>query len=114
MIISGTNLSMTRGDSESITVKMVDGDGASIVFATGDTVYLTVRSDTASSTVALQKVISTFEVDGSAIIPIDHSDTQSMEFKKYVYDIQWTKQDGTVMTIVKPSVFEITKEVTYD
>lgn len=114
MIVSGTNLSMTRGDSESITVSCIDGAGDPVLFVTGDTIYFTIKSDAASTVKILQKVITEFEEDGSAIICIDHADTEECVFKKYTYDIQLTRADGTVTTIVKPATFEITKEVTHD
>jgi hypothetical protein len=112
MEISGTNLSMTRGDSEEITVRVTDADGDPIVLATGDTIYFSVKECVADEDYALQKVVTAFEVDGSAIIEIEPADTADLEFKRYIYDIQWTDANGRVTTIVKASAFEIAKEVT--
>ena len=42
MKVNGTDLAMIRGDSESITLSLKDGE-AVISFVTGDTVYFTVK-----------------------------------------------------------------------
>ena len=99
------SITMTRGDSESITVR------CSEPFVSGDTVYFTVRED-AESPVSLQKVITEFP-DGEAVIGIYPQDTESMDFGEYVYDIQVTRADGTVTTLIVPSKFKLNEEVTY-
>lgn len=114
MIVDGEILTMTRGDSESITVKMKNPDGTVHPFVDGDVIELTVRKKPLSE-IAFHKTITKFDEDGSANISIDPTDTSSLEFGKYVYDIQWTNADGGVKTIVKPikNNFIITEEVTY-
>lgn len=107
MTITGTNISMTRGDSESITVT------CSEPFAAGDTVYMTVRED-AESDIQFQKIVTEFGEKGEAVIPIEHADTEGMDFGDYVYDIQLTRADGRVRTLIKPSRFTLTEEITYD
>ena len=98
------NIPMTRGDSESITVR------CSEAFVNGDAVYFTVRED-AESPIVLQKTVTEFE-DG-AVIGLAPADTEPMDFGEYVYDIQVTRADGTVTTLVKPSKFKLLEEVTY-
>ena len=108
MTVSGTDLAMTRGDSESITVVC-----SSAPFSSGDTLTMTLRPDVEDD-IVLQKIITDFENDGSAIIPILPSDTADLEMDNdYVYDIQIVRADGTVTTIIKPSKFTIEEEVTY-
>lgn len=115
MIINekNSNLSMTRGDSEVITVEMRDESGVQIPFSSGDTVYFTIKTDANTSTKILQKTITTF-TSGMADISIIPTDTSSLSYGKYYYDIQWNKADGTKKTIVLPSEFLITSEVTYE
>jgi hypothetical protein len=112
MEINGKNIRLVRGDSDSITVQLSEGDTARPL-VTGDIVYFTVKKSPYESAKVFQKIITEF-VDGKAIIPITHDDTKDMEFKSYVYDIQITFADGTVKTIVPPSQFEIMPEVTYE
>jgi hypothetical protein len=113
MTITGTNISMVRGDSESLTVRLFDDNGDQVNIVSGDTVYFTVREALGDTVTIIQKVITGF-LDGEAIIEINPSDTDSLFFKTYVYDIQWTRADGQVKTIVPASNFTILAEVTYD
>ena len=106
MKIKGTNISMTRGDSESITVT------CSEPFDTGDTVTLTVR-ESVDSDVALQKVVTSFGARGEAVIAIEPEDTDGLDFGDYVYDIQLRRSNGAVTTLVTPARFTLTEEVTY-
>ena len=107
MTVSGTDLAMTRGDSESITVKCTSDP-----FATGDVVTMTVREDVESA-IVLQKVITAFD-SGDAVIGILPADTANLTMDTdYVYDIQVVRADGTVTTLIKPSKFTIEEEVTY-
>lgn len=105
MTVSGTKLAMVRGDSESITVQ------CSPSFEEGDVVTFTMRKDI-EEPIALQKVVSEFD-SGKAYIIFRPADTSGLDFDDYVYDIQLTKADGTVTTIIEPSVFKIKEEVTY-
>ena len=61
----------------------------------------------------MKKIITEFD-DGTALININPEDTNDLSYVSYVYDIQLTKQDGTVKTIILPSKLTITGEVTYD
>lgn len=111
MEINETNISMIRGDSETITVYCEDNNGAKVNFETGDTIYLTVKQSVNSERKILQKIITEF-VNGEAIIEIFPEDTKDFSFRAYVYDIQLTRADGTVTTIIPPSDFVIEGEVT--
>lgn len=111
MQIKKSNISMTRGDSESITVRC-SAAGERVPFAAGDTVYFTVRED-AEADIALQKTVTEFDEEGRAVIGIEPADTAGLDFGSYVYDIQLTRADGTVTTLVPMSRFRLTEEVTY-
>lgn len=113
MIVQGTNLSMIRGDSESITVSLTDEQGSSTPLIDGDTIYFTVKTTVHTTSKILQKVVTLFE-DGVAYIEITPEDTKSLIFRDYVYDVQLTRADGTIMTIIPPSKFTIKGEVTYE
>lgn len=105
MIVNGTNLKMTRGDSEALTVKL---EGHSL--SAGDKVEMTVRK-TPKSPKLIHKEVTDFP-NGEALISIEPGDTERMQFGEYVYDVQLT-YGGAVKTIVPPSKFEIGEEVTY-
>ena len=75
MKVNGTDLSMIRGDSESITLSLKDGEAA-IPFVTGETVYFTVKVSAIVDEIALQKIVTEFNEDGNCIIEIAPNDTK--------------------------------------
>ena len=115
MKVNGKNVSMVRGDSESVTVfcreRNEDGTYNQIPFVTGDTIYLTVKARATDTTPVFQKTITEF-TDGKAIVDIEPSDTKDLTPTDYVYDVQWTKADNTVKTIIPKSKFTIEIDVT--
>lgn len=106
MIINGTNLKMTRGDSEKIVVFL---KGYSL--QQGDMVEFTVRESIYSDKPVIYKKITEFS-DNSFYINILPEDTESLLFGKYVYDVKLTF-NGMVKTIIRISTFTIGEEVTY-
>lgn len=106
-------LEVTRGDSLSFRVSLKK-DNEVIPFEEGDMVYFTVKKSTSTTKKALQKVVAEFNEDGIAEFELESSDTGSLPVGTYVYDVQYTDRYGKVATIIKPSCFRITKEVTYD
>ena len=110
MVISGTTLSMTRGDNEAITVARLV-DGIAEPFVNGDTVYFTIKHSANTDVKVLQKEIIVF-TDGKAIIELLPADTKELTYKTYKYDIQLTDHHDIVTTLVKYSDFIITEEIT--
>lgn len=108
------NISMTRGDSESITVRQFEKhDGEEPVFLPfedGDTVYFTMRPDIEGE-IVLQKEIADFP-EGEAVIPFEPEDTAGLDFGDYVYDVQLTRANDTVTTLLVPARFRLEEEVT--
>lgn len=60
----------------------------------------------------LHKVVTKFNEDGSAVIPIEPEDTKSLAAGKYKYDIQVTFAEGTVTTVIEVSDFILRPGVT--
>lgn len=112
MKVDGTDLSLTRGDSASLVVEpKIDGD---VYYLTdGDVLHFTVRKHARAKEIEVQKIITEF-VGGKALIEVEPDDTKHMHFATYRYDLQLTKSDGTVTTIVKPSRFKVMEAITYD
>lgn len=108
-IDSKNNISMTRGDSETITVSCKDRP-----FVEGDVIAFTVRKGVKNQVKNIAKKVTTFDENGKAIIEIKPEDTAGMDFTTYKYDIQLTAEDGTVSTIIKPADFTLTEEVSYE
>lgn len=106
MRVTGTNIYMTRGDTESIGVKV-----SGYALKEGDFVEFTIRRSI-DSPVQLHKKTSEIMPGNLFVIPILSEDTEYLQFGNYVYDIQATLS-GSVKTIVPPSRFTIGEEVTY-
>lgn len=83
MIVSGTDLFMTRGDSESISVTISGYD-----IQPGDFVEMTIRQRPASPVVIYKKVTEFSE--NKAIISILPEETSDLSTGDYIYDIQLT------------------------
>ena len=109
MIISGTDLSMIRGDTETLVISCQEEDGTPRPFVAGDKVTMTVAAPLVPQ--RLEKTISIF-VDGTAVITLTHMDTNDLPPGEYTYDVQLTAADGTVKTIIPPSRFALKGDVT--
>ena len=113
MEIQGYDISMTRGDTETIKVSCEDAQGVGVPLEAGDTLYFTVKPSVGIEEKEMQKVITEF-LDGIAYINITPDDTKFMRFGSYYYDIQLNRKNGTVKTIIPPSKFTVKREVTYE
>ena len=106
------NMAMTRGDTERVTLNITN-DGATYFFQDGDKVYFTVKKSALFDAKVIQKLI--MPTSGSEVeIIINPEDTKSLAFGEYVYDIQLTKHDGEVTTVIPYSDFIIREEVTHE
>jgi hypothetical protein len=114
MRIKGNTIYLTRGDSAAITITCEDQDGDDRDFQVGDTVYFTVKKSTRTAEKVFQKVITSFTPDGEAVAEIIPSDTSSLHYGTYYYDIQLTTVEGKKITLIPVSEFEVEEEVTYE
>lgn len=90
------NSSMVRGTTGAFSIRpKIDGEN---VLKEGDHVYFTVRKGK-DKPIVLQKDVTVFE-DGAAEIVINPSDTANFEIGNYIFDIQMTRADGTVDSLI--------------
>ena len=108
MEVKGRNLFMVRGDTEQIIVSCAED----IQLEQGDAIEFTVRETAESPVRIIYKSVTEF-TDNSATIDIEPEDTNGKKFGSYVYDIQLTKANGDITTIVKLASFTLEKEATY-
>lgn len=105
---------LPRGTSLSIGVWVTDGDGQQY-YNTGDTVRFGVKHDPNDSDYAIQKTAVYNEDDSCYIVTIVPSDTASLPFGWYWYDIGLqTDGDGEddYYMLVTASPFNVTKAIT--
>lgn len=98
-------ITLTRGDTASITVNLTDSTGAEYEMQSGDTLVLSLKKHVADTDVAFQKTSTTNTFN---IIP---EDTKELEFIDYVYDIALITVSGEVYTVVPKDTFTIGEEV---
>lgn len=105
-IESDNTIRLTRGDTARITIDITDSQGQQREILDTDVLIMSVKESINSSAYLFQK-----KVTGSNTIHIKPEDTESLEFGKYKYDVQYVTGND-VYTIVEPSRFEIMSEVT--
>ncbi len=112
MIVKQAHIGITRGDSFYFAI-FFRRNGEEVAFSQGDKIYFTLKDNVDTEEILVQKIITEF-TDGRAVISLEPNDTKNLAFKRYVYDIQYTKADGFTRTLILPSDFTIKPEVTYD
>ena len=73
----------------------------------GDELVFSMKKNIDDTGVALRMVLT----DGNTF-HIRPADTAALAFGKYKYDVQLTMKNGDVYTVIPPTIFEITPEVT--
>lgn len=101
------NISITRGDSAIFALSIKKADGEPYTVSEGDTVIFTVKKSTFDKDIITQKTV----VNG--VITINPDDTKSLEYGTYYYDVELTRADGFVSTVISPHKFIVEQEVTY-
>lgn len=111
----GNSIYLTRGDTLDITIQIYNADGSAYTPEAGDTIRFAVKRSQMTignkryvdASPLIIKPISTDDF----VLSLAPSDTSSLDFGQYVYDIELTKADGTVDTFITASPFILTPEV---
>lgn len=107
-IDENNNITLTRGDSASIAVDLKNPDGSEYTLQTGDVLLFTVKYNCITEDIIIQKDISS---DG--VINLNPADTNDLLYDVYFYDVQLTRANGAVNTVIPPRDFIVSKEVTF-
>lgn len=99
------DINITRGDTLHLHVDLADANGSEWAMADGDAIAWTVKRTTTDTEALISKA--------GQDVTIEPADTASLEYGRYVYDVQLTTSEGEVYTVVKPSAFNVTEEVTF-
>ena len=119
MKVSGIDIGMTRGDTESLDVTMKDGHtGEQVPFEAGDVATMTVRKARKQGSQLLFAITAASYEDSTATFWIPPELTADLKAGDYVYDVQVTFADGDIKTIVgggeKDAIFHLWQDVTYE
>ncbi len=107
-------LSMTRGDSEKIKFCRKN-DLGEIILEKVDKVYFTVKKNSYISKFVFQKTLEdgiTFDNEGYYHIEIKPNDTEDLEFRDYLFDIEIMIGENYKKTISKGTL-RIEEEITH-
>lgn len=105
--ISGTTITLTRGDSFVANISITDSDGNPYTPTEGDTVRFAMKASLSDVKPVLIKDIP---IETMKLV-IEPSDTSGLNFGTYSYDIQLTKASGEVYTFITVSKLKLTEEV---
>ena len=105
--VSGTMITLTRGDTFTALITITDSEGNQYVPVKGDRIRFAMKTDYEDGAPLLIKEIP---VD-TMILVIEPEDPKSLAFGKYVYDIELTKVTGEVDTFITKATLKLTEEV---
>lgn len=105
--VSGTTITLTRGDTFKAQISITDKSGNAYTPEEGDSVRFAMKQAYSD---AEPLVVIDIPID-TMILVIQPSDTKSLSFGTYVYDIELTKANGDVDTFITTSKLKLTEEV---
>ena len=105
--ISGTTIRLTRGDSLKLIVTPINSDGSDYIAEDGDTIRFSMKKSYNDQEPLIEKNIP---VD-TYLLELSPSDTKSLRFGEYVYDVQLTHTNGDVDTYISEATFVVAREV---
>ena len=105
--VSGTTITLTRGDTFVALISITKQDGTPYVPNDGDKVRFAMKAKYEDPE---PLVVKDIPID-TLTLTLHPEDTKGLSFGKYVYDIQLTKADGTVDTFITKATIKITEEV---
>lgn len=105
--ITGSEIKLTRGDTAYLSVGIKNKDGSTYEIRPDDTLSFSVKKFTKSQEYAFRK-----DVLGISEFKILPEDTADLAFGTYKYDVQLTKSNGDIFTVIPASSFTLMDEVT--
>ena len=105
--VSGTTITLTRGDTFMAQISITDSSGNPYIPVEGDSIRFAMKATYADKEPLLIKEIP---ID-TLILKINPEDTKELKFGVYIYDIQLTKATGEVDTFITTAKLKITEEV---
>lgn len=110
--VNGNVISLTRGDSAYLTLKINNGGENAYKIQSGDIVKCQVRPGVNTEELLFEGNLD-LQLDGSVLWHITPSDTANADPNtEYYWDAQITLSNGDVFTFIPASRFKILDEVT--
>lgn len=112
LIIDGYDISMTRGDTVSVTFNFFNHDDTEYILSDNDNVVFSVKRNVIDNTHVINKTYNN-SGESQVMVTLDHNDTIDLEYGSYLYDICIINND-TYITPVPLSKLTLLKEVNYE
>ena len=113
-VVEGTAITMTRGDTVKIHINIYK-NGKLYVPTQNEEVKFSLKRDlmksNSSEYVDPEPLLTKIIPGDTLLLHIEPQDTKTLQFGKYVYDIQLTDEGGNVDTFITCASFKITPEV---
>lgn len=106
--ISGTTITMTRGDSLVVFLALENGDGTVYEPSEGDYIRFAMKKSFDDSVPPM--LVKEIPTDTMKLV-LDPKDTKQLRYGQYRYDIQITTAEGLVDTFIDRAVLVITEEI---
>lgn len=114
IIITGTTIEMTRGDTLRVRVS-IEMDDEPYTPAEGDSVAFYLKHAKLNSSRTSYKdpapVITKAVPIATMVLQLDPEDTKPLEFGEYAYDLEITFANGTVDTFINNATLTLLPEV---
>lgn len=108
-VLEDGTIKLTRGDTARLEVTIENSlTGEEYLMDPDDILTFTIKKSVKDNESLIKK-----ESQGHNAFHIEPEDTAELSFRKYVYDVQISRSNGDVYTVIVPTTFEIMKEVTY-
>lgn len=104
--VKKTSISLTRGDSARIGIKITTASGEPYIPQEGDKIRFYLKKDV-DSILALEKEISIDDM----ILNLRPEETKRLSVGDYIYDVELTKSNGDVDTFINCASLTIKAEV---
>lgn len=102
---------MTRGDTVSLSVDLVDLNGDPYYLQDGDVAIFRVKRNVCDKKLLIEKELEVSEDDNLLYLYIEPEDTEKLCFGVYVYEIEVIIDDEYHYTVIDNGTLELGKEL---
>lgn len=107
LIVKNNSIEITRGDTGRLTIDVADDYDQPYEMRENDTLIFTVKTSADAEESVIEK-----ELKGTNLLHLEPKDTASLDYTKYVYDVELHTAEGDVYTVIEKSEFKLREEVT--
>ena len=104
------NIFMTRGDTVSLKIDLVDCEGEPYYLKEGDKAIFRMKRKVCDKELLINKDLEIDE-EGQIFLVIDPVDTEYLKFGLYVYEIELVTAEDDHYTVIDNGVIELGKEL---